>query len=83
MNDRTHQFLEFCRSKPAHEEYDQRDNRNCALGRFGFIASEFTCVWNGIPLWLYDTTVCATKKERTFGALADRIERQLAEQVIS
>ena len=80
----TQQFLAWCRSKPADEEYDFTNTGACAFYQFA--------VEHGIPepvryyalrepilpIQLRDPLV---RYPRTFGALADRVERQLAEQV--
>jgi hypothetical protein len=34
MKSLAHQFLDFCRSKPADEEYEYTDNNGCAFAQF-------------------------------------------------
>lgn len=67
-------FLEFCRSKPADEEYDMTDSAVCALAQFGFPGvDEFVRPEAGIPPEVYSATVWCDPY--TFGALADRLEK--------
>lgn len=75
----TQQFLAWCRSKPADEEYDPCDWDACALGQFGIRASIFSCEALGIPTGIYKAA--AWRGPFTFGSLAERVERQLVEQV--
>jgi hypothetical protein len=95
MESLTHQFLAWCRSKPADEEYDYTKSRGCAFYQF-LVAGKFPvqCV---IPNGWFDqdgnehpiTPVIQVALRPlggdycdSFGALADRVERQIAEQVV-
>lgn len=67
-----HAFADWCREKPAEEEYT-RLLSSCALAQFGF---EGITAWdlNGVPLEVLIAAVGATH-DTTFGALADRLAK--------
>ena len=80
------QFLAWCRSKPADEEYDFHDFYGCACAQFGY---DLGLVKDG-QLYVESEALhdlherfglCLFTQPWTFSALADRVERQLAEQV--
>lgn len=67
------EFEEFCRGKPADEEYEG-DWNACALAQFGFPAlNMFNFEENGVPTEVY--VAAAYARPRTFGALADRLSK--------
>lgn len=80
MKSLAHQFLDFCRSKPAEEAYPFWHAERCAVGQF--IASRGLNVFEGEG-WdifdrLHDGTGTVGDEPWTFGALADRLEKALS-----
>jgi hypothetical protein len=83
MKSLAHQFLDFCRSKPAAEEYNYWSTNACAVSQFG---NEIGYLPVGRCLaaspeihGLHDRfahTVYA--KPQTFGALASRLATELS-----
>jgi len=78
MRSLSHQFLDFCRSKPADEEYKYTDPSACAFYQFA--------IANGIPNPVrYSSGLPAlieqvvNHDDETFGALASRLEAALGE----
>lgn len=91
MRSLSHQFLDFCRSKPADEEFDPTESSECAFYQFADA--------NGIPdpdrdaldipevIWQAIVDCVQTRRrpgkffaredKYTFGALADRLEAEL------
>lgn len=90
MKDMAHQFLDFCKAKPAGEEYDYYDTRNCALCQ---LARDVYGIRNpraGGSYWLDEkdpsgaehhlpdkAELVVARYPRTFGALASRLEAAL------
>jgi hypothetical protein len=87
MNSLAHQFAAWCRSKPAEEEYDFHNSEACAFYQFA-VAHDIPdparyysdLLQPCLPAELRDPLLT---EPWTFGALADRVERQIAEQVAS
>jgi hypothetical protein len=76
----THQFLAFCRSKPADEEYDNGDAGMCALAQFGYPGANLSTIEaQGIPREVY--WAAGLQEPATFGALTTRLEAALVTQV--
>lgn len=96
MQSLAHQFLTFCRSKPADEEYNYCSPAGCAFAQFlehaGFakepgVDSTEWCdmslpkpVEHPLPAHV---DKCVIALPETFGALADRLEAALSEKVAS
>lgn len=92
MKSMAHQFLDFCRSKPADEAYSFISNENCALAQFlkaaGYpVESVGGSFWRDTrdvvhdlppPLYWSDLGYGVLCECRTFGALADRLEAALS-----
>lgn len=81
MQSLAHQFLEFCRSKPADEEYDYWDTRNCAVQQFvqqglGYEADSVRAYGHVA----HASRHLAIPQPWTFGALATRLASALTEQ---
>lgn len=66
-------FEEFCRGKPAGEEYPYYDGSRCALAQFGYRAVTYgKLAKTGVTSAVY---AAALDFPHTFGALADRLSR--------
>lgn len=75
------EFLAFCRSKPADEEYCFVNARACAIAQFGEATGRPHLVGllsGGIPFGLCDI-VNPLRGDHTFGALAERLEALVQE----
>lgn len=70
-------FVEFCERKPAHEEYDFTDARNCAVAQFlkSVGVQNYVLLSQEIPAPFSDP-VCF--RPWSFGALADRLRAAIA-----
>lgn len=82
----SHQFLAFCRSKPVDEEYNPHSGMNCALAQFarsvGMAEEDEYVPLSRFPREFEELVFGESRNEDwTFGALADRVEKQLAEEV--
>lgn len=90
----THQFLAWCRSKPADEEFVYGDIYNCAFAQFlkesGICADPRVggTYWSdrsikNAPNHELPKKLCVAllTPPFAFGSLAERVERQLVEQV--
>ena len=81
MQSLSHQFLTFCRSKPADEAYNfyalSYNSKGCAVTQFTATLGHKA----GSDLWcnLHDRVEdLVVNRPWTFGALADRLEAALA-----
>jgi hypothetical protein len=73
----TSRFLEFCRGWPASEPYNPYSASKCALAQFGFVGVQYDNLGD-VPESVFFR---ATEGPFTFGALADRLEAILTDQV--
>lgn len=74
MQSLTQQFIAFCRSKPADEEYDFWDCEHCAV--YQFLGQSFGSISSQMYLRVSAATYEAAAYEPyTFGALTDRLEQ--------
>ena len=82
MQSLTHQFLTFCRSKPADEEYCFVNSDICALAQFGQFAGIKELVGSDGTAWFkkHQAIYDVVSQETTFGALADRLEAHLKQE---
>lgn len=81
------EFAEWCRSKPADERYYYGNVRECALGQFGRETNRSDLIGASAPASLGDEIwdalnpgirgINASNSPLTFGALADRLEKQV------
>lgn len=93
MQSLTHQFLAFCRSKPADEGYNFADTCGCAFGQFlsatGICETPYVggFTWGNAPGDKHPLPSAVAGAlvgyPWTFGALTTRLEAALAEQVQS
>lgn len=67
-------FKAFVASKPASEAYPQGDPNTCALGQFGFSVSLRDNREMGISDDVYKAAAWHFGDDRTFGALASRLD---------
>lgn len=82
-----HQFLDFCRSKPADEAFDLMDCQNCALAQFyhahGYpISAALILSWRDHDGVDHDVPYAVASavgltRPHTFGAVADALEAKL------
>lgn len=91
-----HEFLDFCRSKPADEEYHYCATGSCAFAQFLIATGRATEPCVGSDDWFDEAdrpsgdhdiprelVTPLSRVPETFGALADRLEAALSEQVQS
>jgi hypothetical protein len=65
-------FLEFCKGKPADENYCAWDEEECALAQFGLVSVHSSnLAERGVPEAVYDA---ALSSPNTFGELVKRLE---------
>lgn len=79
MKDLTHQFLDFCRSKPRDELYDYVEPSECAFAQFALDHGipNHSRKSSELPAGIDDLV---RGRPRTFGALADRLSGALRQE---
>ena len=77
-------FLKFCRSKPPEEEYQYHSYQHCACGQYtASLGIDYYDTWSAPNItanftrFFRNLETEARKFPRTWGALAERVERNL------